>query len=36
MPEMYKSLTGFLPMFVDDKFGDWMIDRENDGTTEGD
>lgn len=34
MSEMYKSLTDFLPMLEDDKIGDWVIDRMNDGTSE--
>lgn len=34
MSEMYKSLTDFLPMLEDDKIGDWVIDRVNDGTPE--
>lgn len=34
MSEMYKSLTDFLPKLEDDKSGDWMIDRINDGTLE--
>ena len=32
MAEVYKSLTDFLPMLEDDKIGDWVIDRVNDGT----
>lgn len=34
MADTYKTLTDFLPMLEDDKFGDWVIDRENDGTPE--
>lgn len=34
MSEIYKSLTDFLPMLEDDKIGDWVIDRVNDGTPE--
>lgn len=34
MAEMYKTLTKYLPMIVDDKFGKWIIDRENDGSKE--
>ena len=32
MVGVYKSLTDFLPMLEEDKIGDWMIDRVNDGT----
>lgn len=34
MSELYKSLTDFLPMLENDKVGDWVIDRVNDGTPE--
>lgn len=34
MVGVYKSLTDFLPMLEEDKIGDWMIDRVNDGTPE--
>lgn len=34
MAEVYKSLTDILPMLEDDKIGDWVIDRVNDGTPE--
>ena len=34
MVGVYKSLTDFLPMFEEDKIGDWMIDCVNDGTPE--
>ena len=34
MVGVYKSLTDFLPMLEEDKIGDWMIERVNDGTPE--
>ena len=34
MAGVYKSLTDFLPMLEEDKIGDWVIDRVNDGTPE--
>ena len=34
MADMYKKLTSFLPAIEVDSFGEWIIDRENDGTPE--
>ena len=34
MAEIYKKLTDYIPFIEDDKFGEWIIDRENDGTME--
>ena len=34
MAEIYKKLTDFMPLIEDDNFGEWIIDRENDGTPE--
>lgn len=34
MTETYKKITDYIPFLEDDKFGEWIIDRENDGTME--
>lgn len=34
MAETYKKLTDYIPLIEDDNFGEWIIDRENDGTIE--
>jgi hypothetical protein len=30
----FERLTKYIPLIQDDKFGEWIIDKENDGTTE--
>lgn len=34
MTRKFESLTKYIQQLKDDKFGDWVIDRENDGTPE--
>lgn len=34
MAQTYKKLTDYIPIIEDDRFGEWIIDRENDGTKE--
>lgn len=31
MAELYKKLTDYIPLIENDKFGEWIIDQENDG-----
>lgn len=31
---MYESLTALIPMLKKDNFGEWIVDKENDGTPE--
>lgn len=31
---MYESLIKYLPLLSSDGIGDWVIDKENDGTSE--
>lgn len=31
---MYEALTTFIPALVTDNIGEWIIDKENDGTAE--
>lgn len=30
----FKQLIKYIPLIQDDKFGEWIIDKENDGTPE--
>lgn len=32
--DKFKFLTDYVPLFQDDNFGEWIIDRKNDGTRE--
>ena len=34
MKKKFADLTAFIPRIKDDSFGEWIIDRENDGTPE--
>lgn len=34
MTKKFAELTAFIPRIKDDKYGEWIIDRENDGTPE--
>lgn len=34
MAKKFADLTAFIPRIKDDSFGEWFIDRENDGTPE--
>ena len=29
---MYESLTSFIPVLATDSYGEWIVDKENDGT----
>lgn len=31
---MYESLTSFIPVLATDSYGEWIVDKENDGTPE--
>ena len=34
MAERFAILTKYIPRLIDDKYGEWVIDKENDGTKE--
>lgn len=34
MAEVYKKLTKYIPLIEGDNLGEWIVDRENDGTRE--
>lgn len=31
---MYQALTDYLPKIESDSFGEWIVDKDNDGTPE--